>query len=217
MVQQTQPCPGICEIRAIYEADGQTIENVYHVRKDALTKWTTGELDAMATTFSNWHIANVIPLLSTAITLTEVILTDLTDLTGLRNVYAQEINNVGTHNNPMLPLSVTKALEWFTGNRGRGVNGHLYWPSFTEDQVTNDGVLDAIMDDVKNALSAWLGEMVGLPGFTAVVLSRYLGGVKRASGVGRPIIDVTSPNNDVSVQKNRLPFHKRHKRRVVTV
>lgn len=210
----TQPCPGVCELRAIYTADEQTIENVYHFAKSNLQRWTQLELDSLKDVFNTWHIASVVPLLPIGITLAEIVLTDLTDLQGLRNVITGLSNATGTHNSPIMPLSVTKAMELFTGSRGKGVNGHLYWPAFAEDQITGDQVVSGNMDSITLALETLLSTVAEtLTGVSWCVLSRYADHARRAVGIAKPIAAIESPNSDVSVQKNRLPFHKRHKKR----
>jgi hypothetical protein len=116
----------------------------------------------------------------------------------------------------MLPLNVTKAIELFTGNRGRGVNGHFYWPALSEDQVAGDNIAGAAQAAMQAALQALIIAVPGtIPTAVLTVLSRWLGGVKRANGIGRTVTSAECPNTYCDTQKNRLPGHKRKKKRTV--
>jgi hypothetical protein len=167
----------------------------------------------MSSCLLDWWRTNMKPLLPQDVTLQEILATDLTSLQGLRRSVPVSVDNQGARAVPMLPLNVTKAVELFTGNRGRGVNGHFYWPALCEDQVAGDNVAGAHLAAMQAALQALIIAVPGtIPTAVLTVLSRYLGGVKRANGIGRAVTSAECPNTYCDTQKDRLPGHKRKRK-----
>lgn len=213
----TQPCPGILELRLMHQVDGQPVENVIHVDNKTGAHWTGGSIDVIAACVLEWWRDNMRTLLPSQVTLEEILATDLTDLAGLRRSTPVTTDNVGTRASPMLPLNVTKAMELFTGNRGKGVNGHFYWPALSEDMVAGDNVDGTVLGLMQAALQALIVTIPGtIPTAVLSVLSRYLNKAKRTNGIGRDVTSCEAPNTYCDTQKDRLPGHKRKKKKTPT-
>lgn len=214
----TQPAPGIAQVEMILTDDAQRVQNTYHVDKGGGAAWTLPELETLLDCFYDTLWADIKPLVGSAMTLISLVATDLTSLTGYKIARAIDPPEAGTNASPILPNSVTKAIRLDTGSRGKGENGRVFVPSLSEADVTNNTVGGV-------ALAAWVAALEALrlaipgavPGAFLCVLSRYLDKVKRPVAIGRPVVHINTANANIDVQKDRLPGHKKHKKRIIPV
>jgi hypothetical protein len=210
----TQNCPGILQVEMKYRADGQDIENVYHVSNDTLSIWPVGEIqDVIQVFYDTLWTASQRAMLCPATSLISIVATDLTNLLGKKIVRSISPAEAGTNASTNLPNNATFAVNLQPDERGRGVAGRVFWPTIPRGGVVLDTVDTTYAADAIAALEATMvaiGLLTGAP--QLVILSRFLNGAKRALGVARVVQSVSVRDLTVDSMKLRLPGHKRHKK-----
>lgn len=210
-----QPCPNIAQVTFKLVADAQDIQNSLYFEKSG--GWAAGDMTTLAAAAEAQFIAQMLADYCADVRFHQVIAVDLTSLTTERAVTTPDFGNVGTHLGQSMPNSVCIALQVSTGSRGRGKQGRIFHGPLPED-VVNQDLVDATFADA--VVQDWLGVvdacLVALPGITHVVLSRYAAGVKRPDGIGLPALDIAYSNLYIDVQKDRLPFHKKRRKKITT-
>lgn len=209
----TQPAPGVLQVEMVYIDDAQRVQNNHYIYHGDASAWADGEITSVLNTFKNTYWAAIRPLLPNTIGLQSIVGTDLTSLAGLKKILNVDPVEMGTNASPGLSNSVTKAIRYDIGTRGKGQNGRMFVPALTESQVSLNRVDGA-------TLASWIAALLDLkaglaaliPGIVLCVLSRYENKQKRPSGVHKPILDFNTPNDYVDVMKDRLPFHKKKRR-----
>lgn len=212
MGQPYQPAPGVLQVEMVYTDDAQRVQNNHYVDNGTDAAWSTAEINAVLDEFQNTYWAAIRPLLPATTSLQAIIGTDLGTLTGKKVIRNVDPVEAGTNVSPGLPNSVTKAIRYDVGTRGKGQNGRMFIPSLCEADVTLNKVSGATM-------LAWIAALhdlkLAIAGIAATyalsVLSRYAGKVRLATAVPKPIVDFNYPNEYVDVQKDRLPLHKKRK------
>src|SRR5215475_4338565 len=121
----SQVVPAVARFEMRYKTSDTTMENVYYVRTSATT-WDEGDLDAVEAALVSWETTDASPLRNDAVSLYEVVATDLTSLFGIRKSYDVSPVITGDLANP-LPTNVTVALKADIGRRGRGTAGRSFW------------------------------------------------------------------------------------------
>jgi hypothetical protein len=211
----SQPCPGILQVEMRYIADGQTVENVFHVARNVLDHWTLAEItDVTGVFLTSYWTAHQKASLPATTALTEIVLTDLTDLDGLKITHPISPPDPGTNAAGTLPINVTVALKLSVTNRGRGASGRIFWPTLPTTAVVGDTLTTAYASTMETAVAAIETALLALtPEMFLVVLSRVFGRARRANGIGRRVVEVGVTDLTVDSQKNRLPRHRRKSRR----
>lgn len=210
-----QSIPDVAQFQVIYTCDSQRVQNDFYFHKEG--DWAEGDLSAANVAILTEWETDWKPLLPTTIELTQVIATGLTSLSSPRIAGALAIPIAGTNVSPALPLNATIAVKLSTAVRGRGRNGRIFWPCLTEASVAGDQVGEVAGNNIIAAVLALQAAVVASgAGITPVVVHRYLDRVKIFPGTSDPIVEVMLSDNYVDSQKDRLPFHKKHKKRRVT-
>lgn len=218
MASVYQPAPGVLQVEMVFTDDAQRVQNNHYVDNGTDTAWTTGAINGVLDVFQTTYWPAIRVLLPTTTSLQSIVATDLTSLTGKKVIRNIDPAEAGTAASPGLPNSVTKAIRYDVGTRGKGQNGRLFLPALTEADVTLNRVAGATLTAWIAALGDMRAAIIALvSGYTLCVLSRYENKAKRAEAVPRPILDFDYPNDYVDVQKDRLPFHKKKRKpKVVT-
>lgn|SRR5581483_11961043 len=211
----TQNCPGVLQVEMQYIADGQTIENVFHVLKTTGAAWSREEITTALGEFQEvYWTGHQKALLPAQISLFNIVGTDLTSLEALKVDLPISPSEHGADASASLPANVTLAVKLAIANRGRGRSGRIFWPAIPETYVTENEVDPAYAANIIAAVQALVTAIDGIgPEFQLCVLSRWLNGAKRADGVGFPVDDVTITDSIVDSQRDRLPGHKKHKKK----
>lgn len=207
------PAPGVAKVDVVWQDDAQTVQNSFHVHNGGSSPWSQANLEALLDCFyANW-VTDIKPLLPTAISLIQLIATDLTSLAGLKIYRPISPAEPGTGASPALPNSVTKAIRLDTGSRGRGENGRIFVPALMEGDVTLNTLAGPVLTAWQTALEDTRLAIPGaIAGAVLCVLSRWDNKVKRTTAFPRPVIGINTANPYVDVQKDRLPYHKKHKK-----
>lgn len=213
----SQVVPGVVEIRMQYKSDGEKCENVYHVEHGA-GEWSETDLEHLATLFLTWEDEVGKLHRSNEVVLYQVIATDLTSLSGFRLVIAPDIPPVGFLTGQVLPNNATLAVHADIGTRGRGKSGRIFFIGLNELDVDGNSVdagLGGFIEDDLNTLRTRV--QAADVSWHMCVPHRVVGNVRPPSASFTDIRSWGLTDFSIDSQKLRLPFHKKHKRRVLPV
>lgn len=205
-----QDVPNTVRVMVTYTSGGNNAANVWHVKCDiAPTQDLLGDIRSV---FAAWLQTNWHDVASSGWTSQEITLTDLSSINGARQTSPAAYSGVNTAE-PM-PANVTVAVKADIGTRGRGKNGRTFFVGLPEDIVsgnllTQSGAtaVEAAMEDLRVAVEQ-------IPDVTGLCIPHFVVG-----GVRPPVVDTSIvrqyvlANNYIDSQKDRLPFHKKRKRR----
>lgn len=209
-----QSVPDVAQFQMIYAADGQRVQNDLYFHKEG--DWAQADLNAAIAAIGTEWASSWQALLPTEMELSQIIGTGLTSLDSPRVAGELPAPLPGTNVSPALPLNVTLAIKLQTASRGRGRNGRIFWPALCEAQVVANEASAAFVTDAVDAVISLQGVVVASgPGITPVVVHRYRNGARLMPGEFSAIVEVVSTDRYIDSQKNRLPFHKKHKKKVV--
>lgn len=215
----TQPCPDIAQTVIRMQSDLEGIFNDLHWLKPG--GWVAGDMDTLANTLVTAATASLPGIYCNDVQLLEIVATDLTSLTSERAVVPFPSGTVGTVAGGSTANNVALAMQKITGNRGKGQTGRLFVGPLPESFVTQNEVstvnaasIKAAFDALVTAVQAWD------PIIQPVVLSRFLGvdpvthkPIPRPAGIGHIQRSFGFTNLFVDSQKDRLPGHKKRKRK----
>ena len=196
-----------------YQIDGQTVENGIGVWKAAA--WTEVELLDMANGIVDWWNTSMKPLLLNTVMLQDIVATDLTSIDGSRVIVPVGIPGGSMIGEPM-PLNATFAFHKAISSRGRGKSGRLFWPQLKKGDVAEDQVTSIFRDAALEALQALIPAIAGIiADAILVVLHQAAGGDAPGIGTYSHVLTFTATDSFVDSQRDRLPSHKRHKKKKV--
>jgi hypothetical protein len=181
-----QPAPGVAEVRMNYEAFGQNMVNIFHVKTAA--DWSTEFLENLGILFREWYAAEIRDTQSTAVTLAKIQVRDLTtEFAG----YYEDVpttSNTGTRTSPALPLGVAAVITWTTGLTGRSTRGRTYHLGVTEDAAIGNELEPVYQAQLQGAYEV-LPPLIAAEevDWVMCVLSRVQGGVPLAEAIGYQI------------------------------
>jgi hypothetical protein len=208
-----QDVPNTVRVEVAYAYDNNNMENVWHVRTSDVP--TDADLVSILANMQTWLETDWAPLASPQVSALSITATSLHDLTGPRMTVGINPAIVGTSDSAALPANVTIAIKANIGTRGRGKSGRTFWVGLGESQVVNNELLPtpaaAIVAALNqlNALMADIGEFLeGL-----VIPHFVVGGVRPPSVGTSAVIGYSMANFVTDSQRDRLPGHKRARRR----
>lgn len=176
---------------------GQEVQNVFHVRTDFDDPPPLPSV--VATTFINWAVAELIPLVSDQVTYRSVIVTDISVPNGAQFSGAFPPASTGDQVSPSMPSGVTVAVSWRTGFSGRSFRGRSYHIGLVESQVDANEVASATLASLSGAYAQLVTDCA-TDGFPLVVASRYTNGAPRVNGI---ITNILSLIIDPSIDSQR--------------
>lgn len=103
-----------------------------------------------------------------------------------------------------LPGNVAACISFRTIGRGRSARGRNYVPGILESDVTGNTIDVGLLNALVAAFELMLGGGSYPAGWEWIVLSRFLDGVARSSGLEQTILDVLSTTLTVESQRGRL-------------
>lgn len=207
----TQPCPDIAQLVFTFQYDAQTIQNTYYFENTG--GYGVGDMTTLASAADTAIAASLMADYNADVNYLGVTATDLTSLAGERHRIERATPVPGGGVGTSAPGNVAFCITKLTGSRGKGQQGRVFIGPLPDDAVTGDlasetwagnylADLNTVIDAIKAAKA----------GTQHVVLSRYEGGVKRPFGIGKLVTGMAPQNFYVDSQRDRLPFHKKHKK-----
>lgn len=195
------PVPNTARVELRYTQNDQQIANVFHVEAEA--PLTVGDLSNIGSTFVEWW-GEHLDIVSSAVTLREIDLRDLSTASGLGILYNTGLPLTGATLSPPMPNNVTLAIKWGTGLTGRSFRGRSYHVGLCESQVTQSQLESSVVPTILASYNA-LPSLVTTNGYTMVVVSRYANNAPRVTGVTTPILNAAYADTVIDSQRRRLP------------
>lgn len=198
-----QSVPNTAEAAVQFTLNNVTCFNTYQFEKS--TGYNQSDLDALAGVVDTWAGLTWVPLLSSTIGYTQTIvrgLEDENDLTALANADAA----TGGVGSLPLPNNNSIALKRVSGFTGRSARGRIYVVGLPTSYVSGDEnfLTTASITDFLDALDDLIAAADAI-GWVAVVVSRFLNGVKRAVGVTFDILQYEADDARIDSRRDRLP------------
>jgi hypothetical protein len=196
------PFPNTVQVEAIYEWNGQVVENTFYIESTAA--WSESGIEDILDLVRIEIEQNLLPLLSSAIALVRLVgtLLDAVDSIAVTlNVSPPVSGGIAAES---LPNNASYTITFLTSQRGRSFRGRNYVPGLTIDSVASNTIAPATRTgllDFYTGLRAAILES----NYTMVVASRISNGVPRAVGVTTPITGFTTFDTVVDSQRRRLP------------
>lgn len=196
--------PNIVMTEFRYLQDGQRTEN--RIMIDNLAAVDSADLTAIAVAAWNWWDGTYSPLISSIVTLREIVCTDLTVQNGIQYTYAPDTTTTGGNTGGAVPNEVSLCLSLRSGSRGRSARGRWFIAGIPKEALaTTNNVSSAYANDTSSALQDFVDAIDGL-GKKAVVVSYRTNNAPRVGGpVYFVISSVIVTDNVVDSQRKRKP------------
>jgi hypothetical protein len=197
----------LVEIRMDYA--GQKVENTIWVHL-LEGSWDGPSLAGLAGVVKIWWAAEYGPLVSNAVTLTEVVATDMTTEVGAQSTLSGG-GAIGGEGSGAQVSSTTLAVSFRTALRGRSYRGRNYIVGIPASAIENiNFATDAFVADITAAYEALLTAL-SAEDFTWVIASRFSGTdedgkpIPRTTASLTPVTNIVCADNALDNQRRRLP------------
>jgi len=161
------------------------------------------DLSNIGSALASYWVAEMLPLQSNALTLTQVVVTWLAVENGVQAVFGVTPVAPGGQVSAGLPGNVSLAVSFRTGLSGRSFRGRNYLAGLTEGQVTGNEISSTAAAAFVDVYEGLLPTLTALS-LTHVVVSRFAGGLPRVSGVATPVVSYLTTDLVVDSQRRRL-------------
>lgn len=200
------PALNVAKAEMRFTWQSQIVENIYYFQKaTALSKADSDNIGGAMVTHWNGILKTDLPV---DISFEKVHVTDLTTQNSPAWDYTQGLPLPGTGAaNASMPSSVTGAMSFLTGLRGRSYMGRIYVVGLYKNAVTGN-LMSTGFRDTWYAFITALENTLTAQGLTHVVVSNYHNGAARQQAVVTPVtghfMGLTLDN-----QRRRLPARGR--------
>jgi len=196
------PALNTAEVVIMQELAGQTVDNVINFQAGGAL--TIPDLNIIATEVRNAWIATVADVLTEALLLIAIKVTDLTTVSSPSVTVPDSSGTNGDIAAPPTSNNVALVLSESTDQRGRSYRGRIYCAGLPSDQRTNATLMsEAYQASFVAAWTAFFAAVESDTGHTHVIVSRQNNGVARTNAV---MTEVTgySANRQLDSQRRRL-------------
>lgn len=200
-----QAVPNTCEIDVIYTLNGVGVQNSFYAKFTA--GYVLADLILLAAAIDNAINPTFLNQMPVEVS---YVRTEVRGL-GVENDLTAEDNfsaGPGVHAGSVLPNNVTFAIKKTSGLTGRSARGRTYWigvPKTQLDPLDENLVLAAWAAAAVAAVTQIRVDTNAVPGADAVLVSRFAGGVQRATGITFPWTGEINVDLRVDTQRGRLP------------
>lgn len=198
--------PNVALVELIFSLHGSVVENTLFFEAGA-TPDASQMLD-LGTAVGTWWADEVAPFLSQEITLTRV------DVSGQESLSSPGVSipripaDAGSVADNALPANCALCISFRTSLGGRSFRGRNYVAGVTEGNSGGSSIATANANGILsayNALQSFVSANVLSESWQWVVVSKFSGGLPRASGVTTPITSAILVDYVVDSQRRRLP------------
>lgn len=137
------PLPNGLKVELKFNLAGQLMVNIFHVT--TTEPIIEANLSAIAEVFVAAWAGNMSALQGAAVSLQEVVVTDVSEDEGIQVVYTDALPEVGTAAGDLLPFNVAVVSSNKSIYSGRSRRGRTYWGGFTEPNVGGSTPVSAIL------------------------------------------------------------------------
>lgn len=200
-----QAVPETAEVDVIYALNGEPAQNVFYARFGGV--YALANLQALADAVgaaiqNNWLDLQPIEAVFERVEVRGLALPN--DLIATSIVGA----GAGTDITESYPNNVTFSVKKVSGFTGRSARGRTYWIGIPADKTSapdENHLTDAYRDAVVSAVDAVRNKINLEFNWEAVLVSRFLDGVKRAEGVTFTWVGCVAVDKRIDTLRNRLP------------
>lgn len=188
-------------VELFYTQDDQQLENTLYFENE--NPWSLAGLEQLCIDVRTWWDDNMSPITTNQVTLRGVKATSLESDTA--PAFELPASLVGGLSQPAEPNSVTLAIKFLTGGRGRSSRGRNYIVGLHVDAVSNNEVNPVHAAQYIDAYNLLREPTVITNGAVHVVVSRFEDGAPRSPGIAQPVTGVSFTDFIVDSQRRRLP------------
>lgn len=192
-----------------YDYLGQQVENTLWFLGDDAPDPTN--MDALGVDLVDWWSGGLQPIQNLAVSLRELVITDMTSNTGPQVTHIGPLPLAGDVTEEPLPSNDTLAISFRTASRGRSFRGRNYFVGMSRTQYSGNVATSGFISAYTTAYEALLGG-AATPGWNWVVASRFSGidpvtkkPIPRVAGITTLITAVTVADDVLDSQRRRLP------------
>lgn len=205
------PVANCAAVDVIFDLDGQTVENTLYFTFPSTPSLL--ELQQLIDEVNSTIRGNIMPLLSSVLTLLRVIGTLIDVADGLTSVSTVSLPLAGGSASESAPSNVAACISLRTNNSGRSFRGRNYIPGIPNDQVALNTMLTGFTNSISAGYAQLRTNVAGI-GWTHVIVSRFsgftiVGGRKvptpRVTGIATPVSAAFFVDETVDSQRRRLP------------
>jgi len=199
-----QPAPNMASIAIHATNNGKQIANVLHAAFHEYPGQSV--ITALATDIAGVVVGAYEPLMSANLILTDITVTGLTFINDYQDTITAG-SSPGTASGDPLPANNTLVCTLRSALTGRSARGRIYtFPTGATNIAAGGGDLyDTAYATAVQSFWSDVIDQIGSSGWTASILSRFTGGVKRTEGAGFAITNVEVRNSVADSQRRRLP------------
>ena len=207
-----QDVQNVVKIELQFASQNNNAENVLHAHYTGTI--VADSLDGLAAILQTWLTDVWAPLASIEWEAVQIVITDLNSLSGPRRAYPISPAIVGGNAREAIPANATLAVKADTGTRGRGKNGRVFWIGIPQDAQDGSNITPSYANGLAEGLIALNTAVAATSPFTGLVVPHLVvGGVRPPTAGSSPIVGFAITDYVVDSQRDRLPGHKRHKKR----
>jgi len=196
----------LVEIRMV--AEGQHCENTLWFELGIVP--TEAALTNLLTGIGSWWRANIKPITSSRVRVSEYVATSMDTISGPQVTVAGDSLDNGASTANTMPLGTALTVSFRTALRGRSFRGRNYILGMTEDQVDGNSVVAGVTGLWTAAYEALLAA-TPISGWSWIIASRFSGvnptthkPIPRAAGVTTPVTAVVIVDEFIDSQRRRL-------------
>jgi len=195
------PVPSAYQVNLKQMVAGQMVENVIAVRSD------DGEsplsMSDIADVFLDWWSTELAPLLSSNITLNEIVVRDLSSESAGSFLLTPATPPAGA-GGQAVANNVAFCVSARTAAAGRSFRGRTYVAGLPRDSVSASAVSSGTASDLVAAFNQ-LRTLLEAINAVIVVISRIHNGIERLTGLATVVVNYTAVDLTVDSQRRRLP------------
>lgn len=146
----------LLKFEILYTGERNTAANIFYAHCTAAAGASLDNLETLATNVGEYWGANVMPLVSEYVTLSECTCADWTSADGLTGLY--DLSVAGSLSGGRLPDQVCTLLNYQTNLRYRGGRGRMYLPQPDTTKLLSGDVWEsAFVGDIEAAMAGVMG------------------------------------------------------------
>jgi hypothetical protein len=196
------PVSNTIEVEVRMFLDSQRIENTLYFRK--IGGWDASAMEAMGAALITWWDDSFSTLLSNALSLNELYITDLTSNDATAVTVTPEEIITGKSGGSPVPNNAALCISFRTNQRGRSFRGRNYVPAIPEADVSISRVSGTVYEPLRDAYLLLI-DLATSQDALWVVVSRFANNAPRTNGVPTTITNVVVTDNVIDSQRRRLP------------
>lgn len=197
-----QPIPDTASFRFVFDRGGDfTAINTFYVR-DVTGPWTAAALSSLAADLETWWSANLRGLVSSALTLREIVARDESQEFGAQVVDSAAL--AGTRGDQLAASIASAVIQWTGDGGGAPRRGFTHHIGLIETDGAGDSWEATTLGQLEDAYTS-LAPAIEASQVSAaqVIVSRFANGLKRPSAVTNTLQDVKARSVIGSQQRRR--------------